>query len=660
MSLLKKNESSKTINEEYRILDKAYNNSRKTITYICDPKKDLIGEGGFAEVYREKKESNNQEEEEYFALKKIDKQFLLDKERKHRILTEIKIHRNLIHKNICKFEHSFEDKNFVYILIEYCPLKSLNEILKKRGRFKEYEVRYYMFQVLEALMYLKRRKIIHRDLTLANIFLKNNQTVKIGDFGLSFIETENDEKPEFFCGTDGYFAPETLTHKLFTYKSDIFAFGVCIYIALTGKNLFNNPIIISDIILKKEIPYDLNSFCSEECKDLLNKIFTSENERISLNDIFIHPFFNKGIGLIGEKLPLYPFSNDYDKENYYIVRKKFEEEIEKLNQKVKMSNIKPFKKLNFNFDENNNNNNNNNNNMKSTPLKPRKKRFTGENFSLESPKVSFKNKFGKINYNVRKNTCNLKSQMSNNLDIVLEDNNNPTIDELTDVPLNLNKEENINEKQILLNQNNFENLLEKEIIKKNNYSQFEDNIIQFINLGKKYGLGYKLYGGDIGILFCDGTGMLKLKNSLLYLFKDISNKKDIIQEINYPQCKECSHEILKKIKILENVISEFEKINFPHYSFLRYNLDEFVYLKKWKKNSKAYFFILSNNNIQIIFDDNIQIIFYCHCNEKKIKYIDEEGKDYIFLSEKENFFDIKCEDNKIRKKINYAMREIVK
>jgi hypothetical protein len=250
--------------------------------------------------------------------------------------------------------------------------------------------------------------------------------------------------------------------------------------------------------------------------------------------------------------------------------------------------------------------------------------------------------------------------MSNNLDIVLEDNNNPKIDELTEIPLNLNKEENINEKQILLNQNDFENLLEKEIIKKNNYSQFEDNIIQYINLGKKYGLGYKLYGGDIGILFCDGTGMLKLKNSLLYLFKDVSNKKDIIQEINYPQCKECSHEILKKIKILENVISEFEKINFPHYSFLRYNLNEFVYLKKWKKNSKAYFFILSNNNIQIIFDDKIQIIFYCHCNEKKIKYIDEEGKDYIFISEKENFFDIKCEDNKIRKKINYAIREIVK
>ena len=104
-------------------------------------------------------------------------------------------------------------------------------------------------------------------------------------------------------------------------------------------------------------------------------------------------------------------------------------------------------------------------------------------------KVSFKNKFVRINYNVRKNTCNLKSQMSNNLDIVLEDNNNPTIDELNDIPLNLNKEENINEKQILLNQNDFENLLEKEIIKKNNYSQFEDNIIQYINLGKKYGLG---------------------------------------------------------------------------------------------------------------------------------------------------------------------------
>ena len=631
-------------------------------------------------------------------MKKIDKTVLQDKDKKQKILTEIKIHRTLNHKNICKFEHSFEDNNFVYILVEHCPLKSLNDLLKKRIKLKEYEVRFYMFQVLEALMYLKRKKIVHRDLTLGNIFLKDYQTIKLGDFGLSFKENENDEKKGTFCGTEGYFAPETAYYR-FSNKSDIFAFGICIYICLTGKNLFSNAINIEDVITKGEIPYDLFTACSEQCKDILNKIITIENFRIDLDEIYSHPFFNKGIGIIGEKLPIFPFHEDYSKEEYGFVRKKYEDEIEILNKKVIMSNIKPFKKRYNTFDDYVKNDSNSK--LKSINIKPKKKRFTGNNISLESSKVSLRRNYKEVTFNMKNSKKKKKlnafkkispdiSDLKNLSSFNLNNSNNNT-SSLVNINLNCsnfnnsnNVSSNINfnkslsnlknlsdefkkDKEIILNHNqleeyNFENLLEKEIIKKSNYSIIEDNILQYIDLGNKYGLGYKLNGGDIGILFCDDTGMLKLKNCLLYHFKDLNNKKkEIIQEIIYPPNQQCSNEILKKIQILESLILEFEKRKIKlNKKFNRYNYDEFVFLKKWKKTSKGYFFILSNNNIQIIFEDKVQIIFFCNYNNKKIQYIDEKGEIFDFISKGDNFYDIKCSDNKIINRINYAITEIVK
>ena len=713
MSLQKNNKNSneKNIenqNLEYHIYDKPINDSRITISYIYNPSKDLLGKGGFAEVYKVKREKNSNEESTYFALKKIDKTVLKDKDRKQRILTEIKIHRTLNHKNICKFEHSFEDKNFVYILVEYCPLKSLNDLLKKRIKLKEYEIRFYMFQVLEALMYLKRKKIVHRDLTLGNIFLKDIQTIKIGDFGLSFKENENDEKKSIFCGTDGYFAPET-TNYVFTNKSDIFSFGVCIYICLTGKNLFSNAVNTEEIISKGEINYDIFTLCSEQCKDLLYKIFTMENVRIDLNEIYNHPFFNKGIGIIGEKLPFFPFHDDYSKEDYAIVRKEYEDQIEILNKKVIMNNIKPFKRNNNNFDDYLKIDSNSN--LKSISIKPRKKRFTGKKINLESSKVNLRRNYREVtfdiknkiniqnlnssrksssdlsdlknlsNYNLNNNTINNSSNLINsnliNSNLINSNLNSSNFNNSNNIKSNINyskslsniknlSDENKKDKEKILkrnqsDENNFENLLEKEIIKKSNYSFIDDNIIQYIDLGNKYGLGYQLNGSDIGILFCDDTGMLKLKNCLLYHFKDLYKKKEIIQEIIYPPDKKCSNEILKKIKILEYLIMEFEKKKIKiNKKFNRYNYDEFVYLKKWKKTSKGYFFILSNNNIQIIFEDKVQIIFFCNYYDKKIQYIDEKGEIFEFKSEGKNFYDIKCSDNKIINRINYAITEIIK
>ena len=57
----------------------------------------------------------------------------------------------MFHQNIVKFEHVFEDNHNVYILLELCKNKTLNEILKKRKSLTEIETKYYLDQILKAV-----------------------------------------------------------------------------------------------------------------------------------------------------------------------------------------------------------------------------------------------------------------------------------------------------------------------------------------------------------------------------------------------------------------------------------------------------------------------------------------------------------------------------
>ena len=59
------------------------------------------------------------------------------------------------------------------------------ELLKRRKRLTEPEVRYYGWQLLDAVRYMHRRSIIHRDLKLGNLFLTKDMKLKIGDYGLA-------------------------------------------------------------------------------------------------------------------------------------------------------------------------------------------------------------------------------------------------------------------------------------------------------------------------------------------------------------------------------------------------------------------------------------------------------------------------------------------
>ena len=707
------------------IRDSPKNKSRVTVEYQFNIETDLLGSGGYGDVYKVKKKRGTLVQNDPFYALKIFSKINLYKEndKGSRILTEIKIHRSLNHEHICKYEHSFEDKKNVYILMEYCENGTLASYIKTRKYLEEYEIRYYMFQVLGVLKYLRREKIVHRDLTLGNIFLKDLKTVKIGDFGFAYKESENDDKNDVICGTPGYFTPESNNFK-YSYKTDIFDFGVCIYYLFGGKELFKSSSESFEAFSGKEFPLDLKKISySEEALDLLNKTVTVENQRIDLDEIYRHPFFNRGKGLSKDKFIEYNENN----------RQQFLKDIKELIAKEGIM-LTPHHESKTTFASNTSEGSGSGGILNS-----------GESFH---PSLAGKNNSGNsgknVSFNVNENSPFIKTRSGGNSGVYgkstsknKENSKNPDIFrenlrrsivkfQLEEQLKELNNKNSTNEiNNITNNVNNNNNNIEENKPKNNhanddgepfyfNKSLAETNAFdadkdkdsetiffsskknlnnetnnfssktqttikneKFIyitdiieNSIKQCGIGYLLNNKNIGVYFNDNSQMTKIFDNnkyIVYHCKDFLLNKIKSVKIELPP-KDITSDKKKKLNFLLHIIEEFNKKDSPKDNHEKKkkkikkseNIDdeEDIFLKKYKKTSHALFLILSNNKIQAIFHDKTKIIFTCN-EPKKITYINKNGETINFPI-KNNFCEFKSDDDEVNKKINYAIKEIIK
>jgi polo-like kinase 1 len=112
----------------------------------------------------------------------------------------------------------------------------MSELLKRRKRLTEGESRYYLSQLAAGVSYLHENLIIHRDLKLGNLFIDENMTIKIGDFGLATKLAFASERKRTVCGTPNYIAPEILEGKDgHSFEVDIWSIGVILYTMIVGR-----------------------------------------------------------------------------------------------------------------------------------------------------------------------------------------------------------------------------------------------------------------------------------------------------------------------------------------------------------------------------------------------------------------------------------------
>ncbi|KAI3645799.1 hypothetical protein MP228_008727 [Amoeboaphelidium protococcarum] len=255
----------------------------------------LLGEGGFAKCYEVWDQNGTR-----FAAKVVPKVSLKSEKSKQKLFTEIKIHQNLKHPNIVKFKQVFEDSSNVYMILELCENKTFVEMIKKRRKLLEAEARYYMKQLLDALTYLHQKRVIHRDLKLGNLFLSGSMDIKVGDFGLATIVKYDGERKKTICGTPNYIAPEILFDREHghSFEVDLWSIGVILYTFLVGKPPFQTKDVkeIYRNIRENNYVYPEGCGISAMSKNLISSLLSSKpSDRPTIQEIFDHPWFQLNI-----------------------------------------------------------------------------------------------------------------------------------------------------------------------------------------------------------------------------------------------------------------------------------------------------------------------------------------------------------------------------
>lgn len=103
------------------------------------------------------------------------------------------------------------------------------------GGLEEKRVWKYLLQMLFGLRYIHSRKVLHRDMKTINVFLTENDEVRIGDLGVAKIAQDQSMFAQTIVGTPYYLSPELCEERPYNEKSDVWALG-CIVYELCTKN----------------------------------------------------------------------------------------------------------------------------------------------------------------------------------------------------------------------------------------------------------------------------------------------------------------------------------------------------------------------------------------------------------------------------------------
>ena len=235
----------------------------------------LVGKGSFGKVILVKYFNN----EKIYAMKILDKEEIIRRKQIKHTKTERLLLEKLHHPFIAQLQFAFQDAKKLYLVTEFMQGGELFFHIKRRTGFKEVSAKFYMSQIFLAIDYLHKNGYIYRDLKPENILIDKEGNIKLTDFGLSKVISNDGDinTTNTLCGTLEYIAPEIFQRKPYDKSIDWFSFGVVLYEMLTGQLPFNIKNEEFDESKYKNIKYPEKM--SSEAKELIEKLIEIEPEK---------------------------------------------------------------------------------------------------------------------------------------------------------------------------------------------------------------------------------------------------------------------------------------------------------------------------------------------------------------------------------------------
>lgn len=297
----------------------------------------MIGKGAFGEVRvcREKTTDH------VYAMKKLKKSEMLRRGQVEHVKAERNLLAEVDSNCIVKLYCSFQDDEYLYLIMEYLPGGDMMTLLMRKDTLTEDEARFYVGETVLAIESIHKHNYIHRDIKPDNLLLDRYGHLRLSDFGLckpldcSTLEekdfsvgqnvngsTQSEERSApkrtqqeqlqnwqknrrtlaySTVGTPDYIAPEVLLKKGYGMECDWWSLGAIMYEMLVGYPPFysDDPMTTCRKIVnwKSHLKFPDEAGLSPEAKDLISRLLCNVNHRLGskgADEIKAHRFF-KGV-----------------------------------------------------------------------------------------------------------------------------------------------------------------------------------------------------------------------------------------------------------------------------------------------------------------------------------------------------------------------------
>ncbi|KAH3756949.1 AGC/NDR/NDR protein kinase [Pelomyxa schiedti] len=306
----------------------------------------ILGRGAFGEVRLVRKKNTN----EIFAMKKLSKADMMKKNQ----VAHVRAERDILvaaHNNnpwVVKLHYSFQDDDYLYLIMEYLPGGDMMGLLIKHDIFPEDTARFYIVEILLALDSVHQCNYIHRDIKPDNLLLEADGHIKLTDFGLctgfhkmhssefydrvmadaQLLKLKNimDKVPNRLrdmtikhnykqqqrflaystVGTPDYTAPEVFQQQGYGTECDYWSVGCILYEMIIGYPPFvadsSSETCLKILNCASTLQFPPEAEISLEAKDLIQRLVCDQRTRLGVKggfeEIKTHPFFR---GVVWER-----------------------------------------------------------------------------------------------------------------------------------------------------------------------------------------------------------------------------------------------------------------------------------------------------------------------------------------------------------------------
>jgi len=253
-----------------------------------------IGKGAFGTVWKVQDPATKQ----FFALKEMNKARILLKKCAAAVMNERKLLAGLRHGFIVNMHMAFQDRESLYLGMDYMTGGDLRFHMGKRRRFGEKQGRFLVAGVVLGLEYIHSLNVMHRDIKPENLVLDAQGYIRITDFGIA--KTVQQSTGLDLSGTPGYMAPETICRQSHGFAVDYYALGVILYEMMMERRPYvgKSRREIMEAILSKQVQIDgkeVPAGWSQSAVDLCNSLLQRKQKvRLGYNgseEVQSHPWF---------------------------------------------------------------------------------------------------------------------------------------------------------------------------------------------------------------------------------------------------------------------------------------------------------------------------------------------------------------------------------